>query len=173
METVASKKIQAETLSYDQFSILRRAGFRHEITSRMEVADIAMDKQPNEVDQHVGRRLRMRRLMLGMSQEKLAGQLQLTFQQVQKYEKGVNRISASRLQDLSRILQVPVPFFFEGAPGGSNAKGPPPTPAYVSEFLATADSFVLIRAFTRIKSAHLRRSIVRLVEGLSGAGDER
>jgi len=126
-----------------------------------------MDKQPNEVDQYVGRRLRMRRLMLGMSQEKLAGQLRLTFQQVQKYEKGVNRISASRLQEMSRILQVPVPFFFEGAPGGSSGKGPPPTPSYVSEFLATADSFVLIRAFTRIKSSQLRRAIVRLVEGIA------
>jgi transcriptional regulator with XRE-family HTH domain len=128
---------------------------------------VAMDKQPNEVDQHVGRRLRMRRLMLGMSQEKLADQLHLTFQQVQKYEKGVNRISASRLQDISRILQVPVPFFFEGAPGASGAKGPPPTPTYVSEFLATADSFVLIRAFTRIKSSQVRRAIVRLVEGIA------
>jgi transcriptional regulator with XRE-family HTH domain len=128
---------------------------------------VAMDKQPNEVDQYVGRRLRMRRLMLGMSQEKLAGQLRLTFQQVQKYEKGINRISASRLQEMSRILQVPVPFFFEGAPGASSGKGPPPTPSYVSEFLATADSFVLIRAFTRIKSSHLRRAIVRLVEGIA------
>jgi transcriptional regulator with XRE-family HTH domain len=129
---------------------------------------VAMDKQPNEVDQHVGRRLRMRRLMLGMSQEKLADQLHLTFQQVQKYEKGVNRISASRLQEMSRILQVPVPFFFEGAPGASGEKGPPPTPTYVSEFLATADSFVLIRAFTRIKSSQVRRAIVRLVEGIAG-----
>jgi transcriptional regulator with XRE-family HTH domain len=127
-----------------------------------------MDKQPNEVDQHVGRRLRMRRLMLGMSQEKLADQLHLTFQQVQKYEKGVNRISASRLQEISRILQVPVPFFFEGAPGTGGAKGPPPMPTYVSEFLATADSFVLIRAFTSIRSAQLRRAIVRLVEGVAG-----
>jgi len=124
------------------------------------------EKQPNEVDQYVGRRLRMRRLMLGMSQEKLAGQLRLTFQQVQKYEKGVNRISASRLQDISRILQVPVPFFFEGAPGASGTKGPP-TPSYISEFLATADSFVLIRAFTKIKSGQLRRAIVRLVENMA------
>jgi transcriptional regulator with XRE-family HTH domain len=106
--------------------------------------------------------------MLGMSQEKLADQLHLTFQQVQKYEKGVNRISASRLQEISRILQVQVPFFFEGAPGAGDTKGPPAMPSYVSEFLATADSFVLIRAFTRIKSAHLRRTIVRLVEGLAG-----
>jgi DNA-binding XRE family transcriptional regulator len=73
-------------------------------------------KAPNPVDKHVGSRVRMRRMMLGMSQEKLGDGLGLTFQQVQKYEKGANRIGASRLQHISHILQVPVPFFFEGAP---------------------------------------------------------
>src|SRR5580704_14977680 len=73
-------------------------------------------KHPHPTDKHVGNRVRMRRLMLGMSQEKLADQLGLTFQQVQKYEKGTNRISASRLQEISHVLEVPVPFFFEGAP---------------------------------------------------------
>src|SRR5262249_9968356 len=73
-------------------------------------------KLPNPVDKHVGRRVRMRRLMLAMSQEKLGDALGLTFQQVQKYEKGTNRIGASRLQQISHILQVPVAFFFEGAP---------------------------------------------------------
>jgi transcriptional regulator with XRE-family HTH domain len=73
-------------------------------------------KAPNQIDKHVGSRVRMRRMMLGMSQEKLGDALGLTFQQVQKYEKGTNRVSASRLQHLSHILQVPVPFFFEGAP---------------------------------------------------------
>jgi transcriptional regulator with XRE-family HTH domain len=70
------------------------------------------------VDTHVGTRVRMRRVMLGVTQEALAGALGVTFQQVQKYEKGTNRISASRLQHISQILQVPVPFFFDGAPGG-------------------------------------------------------
>ena len=70
----------------------------------------------NPVDKHVGSRIRMRRLMLGMSQEKLGNGLGLTFQQVQKYEKGTNRIGAGRLQRISELLQVPVPFFFEGAP---------------------------------------------------------
>jgi transcriptional regulator with XRE-family HTH domain len=74
------------------------------------------------VDKHVGSRVRMRRMMLGMSQEALGGALGLTFQQVQKYEKGVNRVSASRLQHMSQILQVPVPFFFEGAPGGAEGE---------------------------------------------------
>ena len=73
-------------------------------------------KAPNPVDRHVGARLRMRRMMLPMSQEKLGGALGLTFQQIQKYEKGTNRIGASRLQQISQILQVPVSFFFEGAP---------------------------------------------------------
>src|SRR6185437_866770 len=99
-------------------------------------------KTPNPTDKHVGSRVRMRRMMLGMSQEKLGDALGVTFQQVQKNEKGINRIGASRLQQLSRILQVPVPFFFEGAPnapGQHKGTGPPPSPAYVSEFLATSD----------------------------------
>jgi transcriptional regulator with XRE-family HTH domain len=75
-----------------------------------------MTKSPHPIDKHVGSRVRMRRKMLCMSQEKLADGLGLTFQQVQKYEKGCNRISASRLQQISQIVQVPVPFFFEGAP---------------------------------------------------------
>jgi transcriptional regulator with XRE-family HTH domain len=73
-------------------------------------------KAPNPIDQHVGSRVRMRRLMLAMSQEKLGAALGLTFQQVQKYERGTNRIGASRLQQISQILQVPVAFFFEGLP---------------------------------------------------------
>ena len=73
-------------------------------------------KTPNPTDKHVGSRVRMRRMMLSMSQEKLGDALDLTFQQVQKYEKGTNRIGASRLQQISQILQVPVSFFFEGAP---------------------------------------------------------
>jgi transcriptional regulator with XRE-family HTH domain len=114
--------------------------------------------------------VRMRRQMLGMSQGKLAGRLRLTFQQVQKYEKGTNRISASRLQEMSYILQVPVPFFFEGAPQiasrvGKDAEAP--WPAYVSDFLANSDGLKLVRAFTQIKDAKLRRSLVRLVEEIA------
>jgi transcriptional regulator with XRE-family HTH domain len=115
------------------------------------------------VDKHVGSRVRMRRVMLGMSQEVLAGALGITFQQVQKYEKGANRISASRLQHISQILQVPAPFFFEGAPGG--ADGATGVPTYVNEFLASSDGVTLTRAFMRIENAKLRRLIVHLVEG--------
>jgi transcriptional regulator with XRE-family HTH domain len=119
-------------------------------------------KGTNPVDRHVGSRVRMRRMMLGMSQEKLGDVLGLSFQQLQKYEKGMNRISASRLQHLSQILQVPVPFFFEGAPGGP--VGVPEAPSYVNEFLATSDGLALAKAFTRIGNAKLRRLIVHLVE---------
>jgi transcriptional regulator with XRE-family HTH domain len=130
------------------------------VMSRSLGAHMANDV--NLVDKHVGSRVRMRRMMLGMSQEALGGALGLTFQQVQKYEKGVNRVSASRLQHISQILQVPVPFFFEGAPGG--AEGAPGVPTYVNEFLATSDGVALTKAFTRIGDAKLRRLIVHLVE---------
>src|SRR5258705_13483963 len=97
-------------------------------------------KAPNPIDKHVGSRVRMRRMMLGMSQEKLGDALSLTFQQVQKYEKGANRIGASRLQQISNILQVPVSFFFEGAPQapGHVAGGlsDAPAPGSVAAFLA-------------------------------------
>jgi|SRR6516225_5921436 len=94
-------------------------------------------KAPNPIDQHVGSRVRMRRLMLAMSQEKLGFALGLTFQQVQKYEKGMNRIGASRLQQISHILQVPVAFFFEGAP---NALAPQGSGSALS--MAEIDDFI-------------------------------
>jgi transcriptional regulator with XRE-family HTH domain len=129
-------------------------------------------KAPNPIDKHVGSRVRMRRMMLGMSQEKLGNNLGLTFQQVQKYEKGTNRIGASRLQQISQILQVPVSFFFEGAPtvgGPARADGmsEAPSPAYVSDFLATSDGLALTKAFMRISDSKLRRRIVDLVEQIA------
>jgi transcriptional regulator with XRE-family HTH domain len=135
-------------------------------------------KAPNPVDKHVGSRVRMRRLMVGMSQERLGDALGLTFQQIQKYEKGTNRIGASRIQQISEILQVPVSFLFEGAPAGSvNPDGisDAPSPAYVADFLATSEGLALIRAFTRIPGIKLRRAIVDLVEliGAREAPDRR
>jgi transcriptional regulator with XRE-family HTH domain len=105
-----------------------------------------------------------------MSQEKLGHGLGLTFQQVQKYEKGTNRMGASRLQHISHLLQVPVPFFFEGAPPLSGQPGfrTAPSPAYVSDFLATPDGLALTKAFMRIKEPTLRRRIVALVEEIVG-----
>ena len=131
---------------------------------------ILAKKAPNPTDKHVGARVRMRRMMLGMSQEKLGDALDLTFQQVQKYEKGTNRIGASRLQQISNILQVPVAFFFEGAPGASgraDGLGEAPSPAYVSDFLATSDGLSLTKAFMRIEDSKLRRRIVDLVEQIA------
>ena len=130
-------------------------------------------KAPNPIDKHVGSRVRMRRMMLSMSQEKLGDALGLTFQQVQKYEKGTNRIGASRLQQIAQILQVPVSFFFEGAPHtpGQTATGglsEAPSPAYVSDFLATSDGLSLTKSFMKIKNSKLRRRIVDLVEQIAG-----
>ena len=125
-------------------------------------------KIPNPVDKHVGSRVRMRRMMLSMSQTKLADALGITFQQVQKYEKGTNRMGASRLQHIANILQVPVTFFFDGAPGQPKADGSAPSPAFVFEFLATSDGLALTKAFMQIKNAKLRRSIANLVEEIAG-----
>jgi transcriptional regulator with XRE-family HTH domain len=130
-------------------------------------------KAPNPIDKHVGSRVRMRRMMLGMSQEKLGDALGLTFQQVQKYEKGTNRIGASRLQQIAHILQVPVSFFFEGAPNSpsshmSAGMSEAPSPAYVSDFLATSDGLSLTKSFMKIKNSKLRRRIVDLVEQIAG-----
>src|SRR6266851_6371840 len=124
----------------------------------------------NPIDKHVGSRVRMRRLMLDMSQTDIANALGLTFQQVQKYEKGTNRVSAGRLQHISQILQVPVEFFFEGAPharGQGYAQTDAPSPQYVADFLATSDGLHLTKAFMHIQNARLRRSIVNLVEQIA------
>ena len=125
-------------------------------------------KIPNPIDTHVGSRVRMRRLILSMSQEKLGDAIGLTFQQVQKYEKGTNRMGSSRLVQIANVLKVPVTFFFEGGPDQSKLDGKAPSPAYVSNFLATSDGLALTKAFMRIKDAKLRRSIVNLVEDIAG-----
>lgn len=132
-------------------------------------------KLPNPVDRHVGSRVRMRRIMLGMSQEKLGEGLGLTFQQIQKYEKGTNRIGASRIQQISEILQVPVSFLFEGSPGISENEdfGTAPSPTYIADFLATSEGLALVRAFTRIPEIKLRRAIVDMVELIGDRGPDR
>jgi len=131
---------------------------------------------PNLVDKHVGSRIRIRRVRIGMSRETLSDELGLTWQQVQKYERGANRIGAGRLQHIAHILHVPVSFFFEdapqlpGQPEGIGAIGGPPMPTYVSEFLATIDGLALTKAFMEIEEPSLRRRIVQLVQAI--AGDE-
>ena len=120
-------------------------------------------KSPDAVDAEVGQRIRMLRNDVGLSQTALAGALGVTFQQVQKYEKGSNRIGASRLQQISLILQVPVSFFFEGAPpppGKETGFEDAPSPAYVTDFLATSDGLTLVKAFMRIPSS--KRTLPRL-----------
>ncbi len=103
--------------------------------------------------------------MLDMSQQELAAGLGVSFQQVQKYEKGDNRIGAGRLHELAEILQVPVSFFFENFP--APGQKPAALPSYISNFLATADGVALARAFVSIHDARQRRSIVILVEAMA------
>lgn len=126
-------------------------------------------KSPNPIDRHVGSRVRMRRMMISMSQEKLGEKLGITFQQIQKYEKGTNRVGASRLQQIATVLGVPVSFFFEGAPvqdSSPSGFSESANPAYISDFLATSDGLSLTKAFMKIKDPKVRRRIVDLVEAM-------
>jgi transcriptional regulator with XRE-family HTH domain len=127
-------------------------------------------KPPNPVDVHVGGRVRMRRIEIDMSQQILGGRIDLTFQQIQKYEKGANRIGASRLQAIGKILEVPVAYFFDGAPGGWEGVGGDRKTSSFLEFLGTRDGQALIVSFSEIQDAELRRSLVDLVQRLAAIG---
>ena len=130
---------------------------------------------PNPVDKHVGMKLRARRTKLRMSQSTLAEALGLTFQQVQKYERGANRIGAGRLQQIAQILQMPVESFFEGLPHERGQRRVPtdaPDLQYVADYLATADGLQLTKAFMQIPNAKLRRSIVKLVKQLADSEEQ-
>jgi len=131
-----------------------------------------MKKVPNPIDQHVGSRVRMRRVLIGMSQEKLGDALNLTFQQVQKYEKGTNRIGASRLQEIAKTLNVPPAFFFDGAPSADKTVlsgfEDSASSTYVVDFLSTAEGLLLNKGFARIKDAKIRKRILELVLALAG-----
>jgi len=134
-----------------------------------------LKKIPNPIDKHVGSRVRMRRVLVGMSQERLGEALGLTFQQVQKYEKGTNRIGASRLQQISKVLGMPVEFFFEGSPqpnGEAAGFRDGADTTYVSDFLATNEGVQLNRAFLRIRDGRVRRKVVDLVSALAGDAEE-
>ncbi|AYG68036.1 MULTISPECIES: helix-turn-helix domain-containing protein [unclassified Rhizobium] len=131
-------------------------------------------KKPNPIDIHVGSRIRLRRTMLGMSQEKLGESLGITFQQIQKYEKGTNRVGASRLQNISSILNVPVSFFFEDAPGDHSAAGgmaEASSSNYVVDFLSSSEGLQLNRAFVKISDGKVRRKVVELVKALAAEAD--
>lgn len=129
-------------------------------------------KKPNPIDIHVGSRVRLRRTMLGMSQEKLGEHLGITFQQIQKYEKGANRIGASRLQEIASVLNTPVSFFFDDAPstGRKSAEGFSDTESanYVVDFLSSSEGLQLNRAFVKIRDPKVRRKIVEMVRALAG-----
>jgi len=124
-------------------------------------------KNPNPIDIHVGARLRMRRVLQGMSQENLGERLELTFQQVQKYEKGANRVSASRLYQIGEILKVPVEFFFDGLPDPStlnNSEGFSETP--LMDFLSSSEGIQLNKAFAEIHGSEVRRKLIELARAI-------
>jgi transcriptional regulator with XRE-family HTH domain len=133
-------------------------------------------KKPNPVDVHVGSRIRLRRNMLGMSQEKLGENLGITFQQIQKYEKGTNRVGASRLQAIASILGVPVSFFFEDAPGQEPGRAmglaEDSSTAYVTGFLSSPEGIQLSRAFVGISNPKVRRKVLELVKALAGQEED-
>ena len=122
-------------------------------------------KSPNSIDRHIGSRMRARRTMLGMSQEKLAEALGLTFQQVQKYEKGVNRVGAARLLRIANILDVSIDFFFEGI-AGVHPKGFSGS-SVMTEFLTITDSDRLVRSFVGLKDDDARRKVADFVHWLA------
>lgn len=130
---------------------------------------------PSPVDVHVGSRVRLRRTLLGMSQEKLGNAIGLTFQQVQKYERGANRIGASRLFDLSHVLDVPVAFFFDEMPTASAPEGYQPMSGHTEQRVETSDvdpmmkreTLELVRAYYRIPDANLRRKLFELAKAMA------
>ncbi len=127
-----------------------------------------MKKSTGSIDKEVGSRVRMRRISIGMSQEKLGDLLGLTFQQVQKYEKGTNRVSASRLQQIATLLGVEVGFFYEGAsqvPGGSGAVDR--QAVLLAEVSSSSEGVRLINSFVRISDPIVRRRLADLAEGIA------
>lgn len=119
----------------------------------------------NPIDLHVGARVRMRRKMLDLSQSDLGKAVGITFQQIQKYENGANRISSSRLQEFSNILKVPISFFFEGAP--SSKKGDEGVGSDITQLYSTSEGLTLARSFLKIKSRAMRRHIVEIVDAIA------
>jgi transcriptional regulator with XRE-family HTH domain len=129
-------------------------------------------KQANPIDIQVGNRVRIRRMLIGMSQERLGDLLGLTFQQVQKYEKGVNRIGAGRLYEVSRILNVPVDFFYQGVASEPGAPAPEASPP-VLEFVSSGEGLQLSLAFMKIKDTKVRKRVLDLVKSLSEEEEQK
>lgn len=132
-------------------------------------------KSPDAVDRFIGARVRMRRILVGMSQEKLGEALGITFQQIQKYEKGTNRISVSRLHQIASVLGAPISMFYEGAPeGGEGTPGLREGRAarYETDFLASPEGVQLMRAFLRIRSSRVRRKLIELAAAFAEGAEE-
>jgi transcriptional regulator with XRE-family HTH domain len=123
-------------------------------------------RQKNPVDAHVGLRIRAARLAAGWSQERLGNALSVTFQQVQKYEKGVNRVGAGRLSDVAKILGVSMPYFFENLEGGDKAPKVNEGLKAITEALSTSDGIRIARALARIPEPDVRRRIADLLEAM-------
>ena len=123
-------------------------------------------KRPNPTDVYVGSRVRMRRKMLGLSQEKLGEKLGITFQQIQKYEKGTNRVGASRLQAMATALEVPVSYFFPDAVASQGNGLQEEGATFMMDFLSTTEGLELSRAFVRIRNPKVRRKVLELVRVL-------
>ena len=137
-----------------------------------------MERQPNPIDVHVGGRVRLRRILVGMSQERLGEEIGLTFQQIQKYEKGSNRISASRLYQISRILNVPVQYFFDDVPDGDrhptnsgNGGRERGATHEIIDFISSAEGLQLNKAFAEIGDPVVRRKLVELLKTLAEKPD--
>jgi transcriptional regulator with XRE-family HTH domain len=124
-----------------------------------------MTKKANPIDGQVGNRVRIRRMLIGMSQERLGELLGLTFQQVQKYEKGINRIGAGRLFEIARILDVPINFFYEGVSASDDGMSDAGAP--VMEFVSSGEGLQLSLAFMKIKDAKVRKRVLDLVKSLA------
>lgn len=133
-------------------------------------------RHPNPVDVHVGARVKLRRMTLGMSQERLGMSLGLTFQQVQKYEKGANRIGASRLYAIASILQAPVQYFFDEMPPEIDERAPDDTAAEpgvrISDFISTAEGLAINRAFHKITDPATRRHLAELIRSVADEHDD-
>ena len=128
---------------------------------------------PNHpVDVHVGSRLRMRRTLLGLSQQKLGGKLGLTFQQVQKYERGANRIGASRLFELSKILDVPPSFFFEDMPTGGPSGLAETDDSFEHQFLGKRETLELVRAYYKITNLEVRKRVFDVIKAIAAEEED-
>ena len=138
------------------------------------------ESRPSPIDIHVGSRIRLRRTLLGMSQERLGESLGLTFQQVQKYERGVNRVGASRLFDLSRVLDVPISFFFDdmpdslsanfgGLPGRRSGSSSDTHDPFGDDTLSRRETLELVRAYYRITDPSIRKRVFDLIKSMGPA----